>query len=390
MNRRRRLLSLVLVLAYVVCVFITNVSAETPSSGDDVDYGTPLTQLEVSAAITQYFSDRAAFLKDPSITTFSSAIADMIPDETLHRSVLNEQQITFESSTITINILSCQLIAKASVLEEVTYTLNGATYTETVWHDLVIIRGDSNQIQISNDVYIEEYSGFQSCAYIDPAATVVTYAAAGTGSRSCLIYIATQEIGYSPAVDNQTKYHTWYESYSGDDYSGQPWCAIFVSWCAANANVSSSVIPRYAYVPYYYNNLTYYSRSSTTPQVGDLAIWTGKTHIGIVSSVNSSAGTYTVIEGNSNDGTLSVDGVIQSTWSFSSTAIMGFCRPAYTVTNHSYTWPYNATQHWGVCDHCGYTTSKSAHTFSNSVCVTCGCPDDANAVNGTPAHLVCE
>jgi cell wall-associated NlpC family hydrolase len=46
-----------------------------------------------------------------------------------------------------------------------------------------------------------------------------------------IVEIATSEIGYaeSPAGSNRTKYGRWF------GLDGVPWCAIFVSWCYAQA-----------------------------------------------------------------------------------------------------------------------------------------------------------
>lgn len=49
-----------------------------------------------------------------------------------------------------------------------------------------------------------------------------------------IIDIALKEIGYteSPANSNRTKYGAWF------GFDGVPWCAMFVSWCYAEAGHS--------------------------------------------------------------------------------------------------------------------------------------------------------
>ena len=52
-----------------------------------------------------------------------------------------------------------------------------------------------------------------------------------------VLQVAIGELGTveSPANSNKTKYGAWY----GMD--GQPWCAMFVSWCFANAGMPLTI-----------------------------------------------------------------------------------------------------------------------------------------------------
>jgi len=45
--------------------------------------------------------------------------------------------------------------------------------------------------------------------------------------------IAISEIGMQEAPDgsNRTKYGEWYGETAGQNWDGQPWCGMFVSWC---------------------------------------------------------------------------------------------------------------------------------------------------------------
>lgn len=55
----------------------------------------------------------------------------------------------------------------------------------------------------------------------------------------CIIEIADNEVGYTETSGNITKYGEWYGWQTS-------WCAIFVSWCASQAGISESVIPKTA------------------------------------------------------------------------------------------------------------------------------------------------
>ena len=62
--------------------------------------------------------------------------------------------------------------------------------------------------------------------------------------RDNMLKIAESQLGYRETAENHTKYGKWY----GMD--GQPWCAMFVSWCARRAGVPQSVIPNFASCTY--------------------------------------------------------------------------------------------------------------------------------------------
>jgi len=50
-----------------------------------------------------------------------------------------------------------------------------------------------------------------------------------------VIDTAKAELGYCETGNNDTKYGKWY------GLNNQPWCAMFVSWCFAQANLSELV-----------------------------------------------------------------------------------------------------------------------------------------------------
>lgn len=59
------------------------------------------------------------------------------------------------------------------------------------------------------------------------------------GQRDDLVSVAVGQIGYCEEDNNDTKYGIWY------GVNNQPWCDIFVSWCAAQAKVQE-LIPKCA------------------------------------------------------------------------------------------------------------------------------------------------
>ena len=79
-------------------------------------------------------------------------------------------------------------------------------------------------------------------------------------SAAKIIEVALAEVGYlekatnaqldsktaNAGSNNYTKYGKWY------GMNGQPWCDMFVSWCAAQAGEADAV-GKYAYVPSHQN-----------------------------------------------------------------------------------------------------------------------------------------
>lgn len=68
---------------------------------------------------------------------------------------------------------------------------------------------------------------------------VTVYGEPNVDYAARLVKIAAEEIGYQEVYDNDTKYGEWY------NLNYQPWCAMFVSWCANQAGISTDIIPKY-------------------------------------------------------------------------------------------------------------------------------------------------
>jgi len=95
---------------------------------------------------------------------------------------------------------------------------------------------DSVAVEMINDAW-EQFQGHEPA---EPEGTV----------REAALDLARTQLGYkeSPAGSNQNKYGSWY------GMNGQPWCAMFVTWCFENNGhgPSPSFVKgsKYAYVPY--------------------------------------------------------------------------------------------------------------------------------------------
>ena len=145
--------------------------------------------------------------------------------------------------------------------------------------------------------------------------------------RHKIIEIAQRQIGYKEGPNNANKYGAWY----GMD--NQPWCAMFVCWCAMQAGVSDSIIPKMAYVPnivdWYKAKGLYRNKKLYSPRTGDIVFFGNSSHVGLVESV--SGNTVVTIEGNTSEhgDNPNGDGVYRRYHGIADGWIMGYACPAY-------------------------------------------------------------
>lgn len=94
--------------------------------------------------------------------------------------------------------------------------------------------------------------------------------------RDDIIGVALTQVGYNEGSNNYTKYGVWY------GMPNSPWCGMFVSWCASQAGVPTSVLKRTGIANPSSFGLSYKSGSEYTPIKGDLFFKQGFTHVGLV------------------------------------------------------------------------------------------------------------
>lgn len=170
------------------------------------------------------------------------------------------------------------------------------------------------------------------------------------GMKELLLQIAEQEVGYiekesnkdldislgNPGDNNFTKFGDWY------NLNGYAWCAMFVSWCADQAGIPTTIIPKHAScsvgVAWWKNQGRWHTRFGYTPTPGDIIYFswdegaTGADHVGIVVAVEDDR-VYT-IEGNTSAGTTLVPNggcVAKKNYSLSYACIYGYGNPNYPV-----------------------------------------------------------
>jgi cell wall-associated NlpC family hydrolase len=184
----------------------------------------------------------------------------------------------------------------------------------------------------AKDASGKEVTNYTTC-------TILQRSANANGTLSAMVNTALAETNANVGMYN--KYNA---------YSGQAWCAYFVAWCARESGVSTTAIPN-SYlcrnlVSYYQGQSRYYTYSqvkagSYVPKVGDLIFYStssggSATHVGLVTSVNTTNGTITTKEGNTRRSTggswvysYTMSYKSNQPWSGYSQYIIGYAHPAY-------------------------------------------------------------
>ncbi len=173
--------------------------------------------------------------------------------------------------------------------------------------------------------------------------------------RADIVAIAKSQVGYQEGSGSSSLSG---ESYGGSNYTEygrwygmqDMWCAMFVSWCANVAGVSSSIITYHAYTPsglsWFQSRGQAYKRSTVasggyTPIAGDIIYFKSPrnsnptNHIGIVTGYSN--GTVYTVEGNTSSATVSTNGgaVAAKSYDISNTYIVYICKPAYTTGDNT-------------------------------------------------------
>ena len=141
-----------------------------------------------------------------------------------------------------------------------------------------------------------------------------------------IVDVAIGEIGYKEEGDNRTKYGAWM------GVNGAAWCHMFVSWCANQAGVSTSIVPKTASTTagmnWFKNKGLFKYKGKYTPKRGDIVYFkTGRSHVGIVEKVSGS--TLHTVEGNTSDK------VARRTYPLNEATITGYGVPKYENLNTS-------------------------------------------------------
>lgn len=173
--------------------------------------------------------------------------------------------------------------------------------------------------------------------------------------RADIIGVALTQVGYEEGDNNYTKYG----EYHGN--ANAAWCGYFVSWCARQAGISTSVLPSTGLANPSAWGVTTFTSDERIPQPGDLFFknLTGNTHMGIVYYVDGN--TVVTIEGNTSTSTYDGHWVMIRYHDLDEHryASVNYSGSEYSGHTHSYSDHYeDAHPHkiYKQCDSCGYVT----------------------------------
>ena len=175
--------------------------------------------------------------------------------------------------------------------------------------------------------------------------------------RQDIIAVALTQVGYR--ASNGT-YNNKYGAYFGRNNTA--WCGFFVSWCAAQANVPTSILKRQGFASPSSFGIPSYHGSKYTPQPGDLYFQVNSngsiTHVGLVVAVDASRGIAVTVEGN--------------TWDSSN--VHGVYRKERKIKDHIFGVPDYGDGGASPHDHTyGSVSYESAHPHkAYKSCTTCG------------------
>ncbi|MDE5588235.1 MAG: CHAP domain-containing protein [Acetatifactor sp.] len=142
-----------------------------------------------------------------------------------------------------------------------------------------------------------------------------------------IVDVAIGEIGCTEQGSNKTKYGAWY------GMNGAAWCHMFVSWCANQAGVKTSVVPKTAScssgMGWFKNKGLFKYKGKYTPKRGDIIYFcsAGASHVGIVEKV--SGDTVHTVEGNTSNK------VARRSYPLNAARITGYGVPKYENLNSS-------------------------------------------------------
>lgn len=199
-----------------------------------------------------------------------------------------------------------------------------------------------------------------------------TYVNTGN-QRQDLIGVALTQLGYTEVFENDTKYGDWY------GFPEQAWCAMFISWCAQQADISTNILQKSAWASPKKSkgfNIPYYDGKKYTPQPGDLLFMEDFNHVGIVYEVKGDE--VITIEANTND-----DGSDDGYYAMFNRRKLSECYvgvPPYKGCDKDHTYVRSCDSkhphaNYYSCTTCGdkYYTGSYGHVTSCSSCMSCSC-----------------
>ena len=291
-------------------------------------------RVEILELVESYMDSReTAVMTGDTESLRTVAVNGIVNDENAHRITLSENNVSVSDMSFQISGIDIEdTITFVTLYESMEYVDDGVVKTADIEHNLTIMYDEAYDVaKVVSDSYRETVSGFQSCSYVSEEIQAVSealYSLNSINTDYCaeIVRVAESQVGYKEKASNSdldsftanagsanyTKYGQWY------GLNPAAWCAIFVSWCASEAGVSTSVIPKYSSCSTGMKNFKdmdcfYYSSAyngSYTPEVGNILVEVSSTQI-------------TVVDGNWSDK------VSRHTYNLTDSSLIGFASPIY-------------------------------------------------------------
>lgn len=119
--------------------------------------------------------------------------------------------------------------------------------------------------------------------------------------RADLIGVALTQVGYREGSNNYTKYGVWF------GHSNMAWCGAFISWCANQAGIPTSVLRKNGFASASSFGIPSFTVRDRIPRPGDLFFKNNGNHAGIVYYVEGDY--FYTLEGNTYEAPTYEDGV---------------------------------------------------------------------------------
>ncbi len=391
----KKCLSLILSVVMVFMIAVNPASAGGLIGNLETDIQMQgFTDLGIRTVISQYFSQRKAYLQGAA-DTIEAVVEPMVTDEAGHKDKIAQTNAALVNSVVVIDLLRFDdWVAEVTVTETATFVINGETKQENIEHAINVYLNNAGDLIVGSDGYAEETTGFVSASHVSVETIGLNDTVSG-GSSMCIVERAMDEIGTTVGTDGTTIYGRWYGGLLNDPgYYSAPWCTMFVAWCANRADVPVAVVPFTAYAPtmagFFNVHGRYYPSVSGggnyTPQPGDI-IFIGVNdndtfyspgHVGIVSIVYNNVVYY--VDGNAtyyDDNGVGIKRVSYRSKSLAATDILAFANPNYAKDTHTVTqWECDDVYHWAYCEACDLYI-REEHKFVEIdtyywACETCG------------------
>ncbi len=367
------LLSCMLICSHVLAIHAAPV---------DNDSDSQTVEVELANELTRYFNSRKLLLADGDTKTLLAVTFE---------GIVNDEVRHYNSSRTPVYSDKYKVI-RFNVGEDAIVNVEEDTLAGPVLHEILLFKREECGWMVVSDRYSNQYDEFTSASYVDPKdiEAIETMLRnrpqeryvpfGGEGLRTTLLNVADAEVGYlekasnsnlyshtgNPGNNNYTKYGAWYGN------NPDEWCAMFVSWCANQAGISTNIIPCTDSVQTGINSFSswgrYHSVSSYTPVTGDVFFMK-------IPGVISHTGLIYARSGNSVlllDGNASVSGspyqqVRKVYYSMTDPNLTGYGHPDYCYgNNHTQSNSYSSDiyTHWHPCTVCGIRLSEAAHSWN--------------------------